>query len=41
MFGPVVASQLPDECDKGSKEEKAKVKNGAIFTSVTGRKSPI
>ena len=34
MFGPVVASQLLDDFDKHSKEEKAKVKNHIFLTSV-------
>ena len=34
MLWPVVASQLQDDFDKHSKEEKAKVKNHIFFTSV-------
>ena len=40
-FGPVVASQLPDDLDKCSKEDKAKAKNRDFFVSVTGLKFPI
>ena len=34
MFGPVVASQLLDDFDKHSNEEKAKLKNHISLTSV-------
>ena len=38
---PVVASQLPDDFDKGSKEEKAKgEERRAFLSSVTGLKFP-
>ena len=33
MFGPVVASQLPDELDQRSKKDKAKAKNRDFFLS--------
>ena len=35
MLGPAVASQLPDDFDKRSNEEKTKMKNFFLFISVT------
>ena len=41
MLGPVVPSQLLDDFDKHSKEEKVKMKGYAFFILVTGLKFPV
>ena len=41
MLGPVISSQLPDDFDKHSKEEKVKIKGYAFFILVTGLKFPV